>query len=77
MIVPDFVKTMVEKKLLGNKTKAGFYKKEMTPEWKKINKVINPKTGEYEEYGKAAFPMPGSCQESGNTARKTTSSCLR
>jgi 3-hydroxyacyl-CoA dehydrogenase len=56
MKVPDFVKTMVEKKLLGNKTKAGFYKKEITPDWKKINKVINPKTGEYEEFGKADFP---------------------
>jgi 3-hydroxyacyl-CoA dehydrogenase len=56
MKVPDFVKTMVEKKLLGNKTKAGFYKKEVTPEWKTLRKVINPKTGEYEEFGKADFP---------------------
>jgi 3-hydroxyacyl-CoA dehydrogenase len=47
---------MVEKKLLGNKTKAGFYKKEVTPEWKTLRKVINPKTGEYEEFGKADFP---------------------
>ncbi len=56
MKVPDFVKTMVEKKLLGNKTKAGFYKKEVTPDWKKIEKVINPKTGEYEEFSKPDFP---------------------
>ncbi len=53
--VPAFVKTMVEKKLLGNKTKAGFYKTEITPEWKKVRKVIDPKTGEYVEYGKADF----------------------
>jgi len=54
MAMPDFVKTMVEEKnLLGNKTKAGFYTKELTPEWKQIRKVINPQTIEYEEYGKA------------------------
>ncbi len=56
MKIPDFVNKMIEKKLLGNKTKAGFYKKELTPEWKTLRKVINPKTGEYEEYGKADFP---------------------
>jgi 3-hydroxyacyl-CoA dehydrogenase len=57
MALPQFVKTMVEEKnLLGNKTKAGFYTKEVTPEWKTIRKVINPETLEYEEYGKADFP---------------------
>jgi len=56
MKVPAFVEQMIEKKQLGNKTKGGFYKKELTPEWKTIRKVINPKTGEYEEYGKADFP---------------------
>ncbi|MBF0258880.1 MAG: enoyl-CoA hydratase/isomerase family protein [Desulfamplus sp.] len=55
-VVPDFVKQMVEKKLLGNKTKAGFYKTDLTPEWKKIRKVINPATFEYEELTKASFP---------------------
>ncbi|MBI5845223.1 MAG: enoyl-CoA hydratase/isomerase family protein [Deltaproteobacteria bacterium] len=53
--VPAFVATMIEKKLLGNKTKGGFYRKDITPEWKKIAKVINPSTGEYEEYGKPDF----------------------
>ncbi len=53
--LPDFIKTMVEKKLLGNKTKAGFYKTDISPEWKKIRKVIDPKTGEYVEYGKADY----------------------
>ncbi|MDI6797123.1 MAG: 3-hydroxyacyl-CoA dehydrogenase/enoyl-CoA hydratase family protein [Desulfatibacillaceae bacterium] len=55
-VIPDFVSAMIEKKLLGNKTKQGFYKKDLTPEWKTIRKVINPQTGEYEEYGKADFP---------------------
>ncbi|MBU1713503.1 MAG: 3-hydroxyacyl-CoA dehydrogenase/enoyl-CoA hydratase family protein [Proteobacteria bacterium] len=55
-IIPEFVNKMIEKKLLGKKTKAGFYKTDLTPEWKKIRKVINPVTLEYEEYEKPAFP---------------------
>ncbi|RPJ15049.1 MAG: 3-hydroxyacyl-CoA dehydrogenase/enoyl-CoA hydratase family protein, partial [Desulfobacteraceae bacterium] len=55
-IIPEFVNKMIEKKLLGNKTKAGFYRTDLTPEWKKIRKVINPSTLEYEEYEKPAFP---------------------
>jgi 3-hydroxyacyl-CoA dehydrogenase len=55
-VVPDFVSRMIEKKILGNKTKAGFYKTDLTPEWKKIRKVIDPATLEYAEYGKADFP---------------------
>ena len=55
-VVPDFVNRMIEKKILGNKTKAGFYKTDLTPEGKKIRKVIDPATLEYAEYGKADFP---------------------
>jgi 3-hydroxyacyl-CoA dehydrogenase len=54
--LPDFVTKMVEKKWLGNKTKQGFYKKEITPDWKKIDKVINYKTLEYETFEKPNFP---------------------
>lgn len=54
-LVPDFVKAMVDKKLLGNKTKAGFYKKEVSPEFKKVSLVINPATGNYEEVKKGEF----------------------
>jgi 3-hydroxyacyl-CoA dehydrogenase len=40
--VPDFIRAMVEKKLLGNKTKGGFYKKKGDD-----ISVIDPKTLEY------------------------------
>ncbi len=40
--VPGFIRTMVDKKLLGSKTKAGFYKKTATG----ID-TLDPKTGEY------------------------------
>ncbi|SLM28604.1 putative 3-hydroxyacyl-CoA dehydrogenase [Desulfamplus magnetovallimortis] len=55
-VVPEFVKTMVENKQLGNKTRAGFYKTDLTPEWKKIRKVINPATLEYEDLTRPTFP---------------------
>ncbi|MFW6080709.1 MAG: 3-hydroxyacyl-CoA dehydrogenase family protein, partial [Desulfosalsimonas sp.] len=41
MALPSFVQKMVENNMLGNKTKGGFYKKELTEEWKTIRKVIN------------------------------------
>jgi 3-hydroxyacyl-CoA dehydrogenase len=54
--LPEFVNKMIEKKLLGKKAKAGFYKTELTPDWKPLRKVINPATLEYEEWQKVDFP---------------------
>ena len=56
LILPEFVGKMADKKLLGNKTRAGFYKTELTPEWKKLRKVLNPSTMEYEDLVKVSFP---------------------
>ncbi len=55
-VLPDFYHKMVENKLLGKKTQAGFYKTDLTPEWKKIRKVIDPKTMEYAELQKPDLP---------------------
>jgi 3-hydroxyacyl-CoA dehydrogenase len=55
-VLPEFVKRMIQKNLLGTKTKKGFYKTELTPEWKKIRKVIDPQSLEYAEYKPADFP---------------------
>ncbi len=54
--VPGFVDRMIEQNLLGKKANAGFYKTDLTPEWKKIRKVIDPETLEYQEYDKPSFP---------------------
>lgn len=54
--MPDFVGQMIEKGLLGKKSKAGFYKTELTPDWKKIRKVIDPSTLEYNQTDKADLP---------------------
>ncbi len=51
-VLPDFYSKMVENNLLGKKTKAGFYKTDLTPEWKKIRKVIDLDSLEYNEYQK-------------------------
>jgi len=55
-VIPEFVDKMIEKNLLGKKTQSGFYKTDLTPEWKKIRKVINPATLEYSEYEPPGFP---------------------
>jgi 3-hydroxyacyl-CoA dehydrogenase len=55
-VLPAFVGKMVENNLLGKKTQGGFYKTDLTPEWQKIRKVINPKTLEYETYEAPEFP---------------------
>ena len=57
-VMPDFYHKMVENKLLGKKSKArsGFYKTDLTPEWKKIRKVIDLDTMEYDEYDRPDFP---------------------
>lgn len=55
-VPPEFIRKMIDAKLLGKKTKAGFYKTDLTPEWKKIRKVIDPATLAYAEYGKPEFP---------------------
>jgi 3-hydroxyacyl-CoA dehydrogenase len=41
-VMPDFVHRMIDEKMLGKKTNVGFYKTDLTPEWKKIRKVIDP-----------------------------------
>ena len=55
-VLPEFVDQMIQKNLLGKKTKSGFYKTDLTPEWKKIRKVIDPQTLEYSEYDPPDFP---------------------
>jgi 3-hydroxyacyl-CoA dehydrogenase len=55
-ILPDFVDRMIEQKLLGKKANGGFYKTELTPEWKKIRKVIAVDTLAYDTYDPPSFP---------------------
>jgi len=55
-VMPQFVNTMIDKNMLGKKSQGGFYKTDLTPDWQKIRKVIDPATLEYAEYERATFP---------------------
>ena len=52
---PDFVKQMIEKNLLGEKTKQGFYKKSKDSEGKKVILSLDYKTLEYSPQEKVKF----------------------
>ena len=64
-VMPEFVNTMIEKNLLGKKSQGGFYKTELTPDWKPIRKVIDPASLEYGEFEFASFP----CLEKAKAAK--------
>jgi len=49
--VPDWFQKIIDNKWLGNKSKQGFYKKEVGPDFKKKKMVLNIKTTQYEEVG--------------------------
>jgi 3-hydroxyacyl-CoA dehydrogenase len=70
MDLPDFISKMVEKKWLGNKTQGGFYKTELTPEWKKIRKVLNLDTLEYEDLERPTFPCLDNAKKMGTLPEK-------
>jgi 3-hydroxyacyl-CoA dehydrogenase len=55
-VMTEFVGKMIEGNMLGKKSKVGFYKTDLTPEWKKIRKVIDPATMEHGEYDKVELP---------------------
>jgi 3-hydroxyacyl-CoA dehydrogenase len=64
-VMPEFVTRMIDANMLGKKTKAGFYKTDLTPEWQKIRKVIDPDTLAYSEYEKVELP----CLKAAKAAR--------
>jgi 3-hydroxyacyl-CoA dehydrogenase len=69
-VMPQFVSTMIERNLLGKKSRSGFYKTDLTPDWQKIRKVIDPATLEYAEYEPASFPCLESARKSKSLAEK-------
>lgn len=69
-VIPEFVQKMIAQKILGNKTRGGFYKTDLTPDWKKIYKVINPATLEYAEYAPPDFPCLAAAAKAKNLSDK-------
>jgi len=62
-VLPEFVNRMIASNLLGKKTKSGFYKTDLTPDWKKILKVIDPETLEYAEFDPPNFACLAAAQK--------------
>ena len=58
-VLPDFVQKMVEKGLLGEKTKSGFYKKSQDEQGKRVILSLDPKSLEYGEQQKPDIPCLG------------------
>jgi len=67
-VMPEFVNSMIAKNLLGKKSQSGFYKTDLTPDWQKVRKVIDPATFEYTEYESPAFP----CLQAAEKAKTLT-----
>jgi len=55
-VMPEFVAKMIERKLLGNKTKAGFYKKQRGEGDKRDILVLDPATLDYRPAQKVKLP---------------------
>ncbi|MEP7149843.1 MAG: 3-hydroxyacyl-CoA dehydrogenase/enoyl-CoA hydratase family protein [Acidobacteriota bacterium] len=55
-LIPDVIERMLEKKLLGDKTKGGFYKKSTDAEGKRVILELDLETFEYKPQEKTKFP---------------------
>jgi 3-hydroxyacyl-CoA dehydrogenase len=55
LTIPPFVKTMLERRWLGDKTKQGFYRKERDAAGREVRCALDWKTLEYRPAAKAAF----------------------
>jgi 3-hydroxyacyl-CoA dehydrogenase len=70
---PAFIQKMVEKGLLGEKSKQGFYKKTKDSEGKKAIISIDPETLEYKPQEKVKIASLEAAKTAGGTATKTKS----
>jgi len=68
---PDFVKAMIQKKWLGNKTRGGFYKKSKDAKGKKVKLAIDVKTIDYVPANKPKFESVGAAKKSEAPVEKT------
>jgi 3-hydroxyacyl-CoA dehydrogenase len=70
--LPEFLEKMIERKLLGDKTKSGFYKKSKGPKGEEERLVIDWKTLDYHPAGKpkfAALEMARNMEDMGERLR--------
>jgi len=70
--MPPFIKTMIERRWLGDKTKQGFYKKEKDAEGKEARLVLDWKTLEYRPSARPKFPSLEMSKNVENLAERLT-----
>ena len=68
--LPDLIKTLLEKKLLGDKTKGGFYKKSKDAEGKRVILELDLATFEYKPQVKTKFPSIDAAKQIEDTAKR-------
>lgn len=68
--LPEWFKKMIANKWFGDKTKQGFYKKEITPDWKKKTLVLDLDKLEYKEAPKVTFPCLEEAKKKKTAAEK-------
>ena len=68
--VPDLLKSLIDKNLLGEKSGAGFYKKSTDDKGKKVVLSLDPKTLEYTPQKKARFESLEAAKNLGTTEEK-------
>ncbi len=69
--VPDWFQRIIDNGWLGNKTKGGFYKKELNPDWTKKKLALNLSSLEYEEVvGKPSLECLEKAKQAKTTAEK-------
>ncbi|MCJ7595775.1 MAG: enoyl-CoA hydratase-related protein, partial [Desulfobacterales bacterium] len=67
---PDLIKQMIERKFLGEKTKAGFYKKEEDPEGKKTILSLDYRTLQYTPQESVKLPSLEAAKNVSGTAQR-------
>jgi 3-hydroxyacyl-CoA dehydrogenase len=68
--LPELIKTLLEKKLLGDKTKGGFYKKSLSAEGKREILELDLATFEYKPQVKNKFPSIEAAKGQEDTAKR-------
>ena len=69
-VLPAFVEEMIKKNLLGKKSGGGFYKTELTEDWQRVRKVIDPATLEYSTYERPGFDCLKAAGKAGSLEEK-------
>ncbi|GAC1533830.1 MAG: 3-hydroxyacyl-CoA dehydrogenase/enoyl-CoA hydratase family protein [Herpetosiphon sp.] len=57
MQLPDILRQLVQRRALGNKTGAGFYRRTKGPDGKPVFEALNLRTGDYQAPSKPHFPL--------------------